>query len=137
MERELVRHGADAQGAEAGTVTFDIEYWRQQSMQQTSMLPAYYMQEGSNDYGPHQNFHNGTPWLPWSPFTLGTSDLTAMLQGPRQLAHWYLQLHPTSNLVYPLMRPAHSTNCHTRWDTVTSTVQYFQHFLTCFFLSLQ
>ena len=30
MERELVRQEADAQGAEVGTVTFDVEYERQQ-----------------------------------------------------------------------------------------------------------
>ena len=29
VERELVRQGTDAQGAEAGTVTFDSEYERQ------------------------------------------------------------------------------------------------------------
>ena len=39
----------------------------------------------------------------------------AMLQGPRQAAHWYLEHHPTSNqsnLIYPLMRPAPLPYCH-------------------------
>ena len=48
VERELVRHGADAQGATAGAVTFDTEYERQQCVQQINMLPAYYMQVGCN-----------------------------------------------------------------------------------------
>ena len=43
----------------------------------------------------------------------------AMLQGPRQAAHWYLEHHPTSNqsnLIYPLMRPALLPYCHMMQD---------------------
>ena len=56
--------------------------------------------------GLHQSFHNGTPRRPQLPITLWSSWTYAMLQGPRQAAHWYPRRHPTSNPNLTIKRPA-------------------------------
>ena len=62
--------GTDAHGAEAGTSYIQCESERPQLCSKPTCNLRIICRRAVTDRGPHQSFHNGTPWLPWSPFAL-------------------------------------------------------------------
>ena len=61
---------ADAQGAETGTGYIQCETERPQLCSKPTCNLRIICKRAVTDCGPHQSFHNGTPWLPWSHFAL-------------------------------------------------------------------